>query len=301
MGTTANTASASGKRQLDWKNLSLLTIFHLTAIFTVVYLAALHFSWWTVGFGFLWFALCGLSITAGYHRLFSHRTYKTGAPQRLFLLLFGAASVQNSCLDWCIDHRAHHIKTDHDGDPYNITKGFFWAHMGWILHKNPEPRDESLVPDLLADPLVRFQARFYYPLVVLMGFLVPFGVGWAWGDPLGAFLVAGVLRLVLQFHQTWAVNSMAHTVGSQNYTKKVTARDSLLTALFTLGEGYHNFHHKFQTDYRNGIRWFHFDPTKWILFLTSKVGLTWDLKRTPKAAIERARGEVKAENLRAAA
>ncbi len=301
MKTTANTGPTSRRQSLDWVNLSLMAFFHLAAIFAVIYLATFHFSWWTVGFGFVWFALCAFSISAGYHRLFSHRTYKTGAPQRLFLLLFGAASVQNSCLRWCMDHRAHHVKTDTEGDPYNIKRGFFWAHMGWILHKKSHPNDESLVPDLLADPLVRFQHRFYYPLAALMSFALPFGVGWAWGDPLGALLVAGVLRLVLQYHQTGAVNSLAHTLGSREYSTKVSARDSLFTALFTFGEGYHNFHHKFQADYRNGVRWFHYDPTKWILFLASKVGLTWNLKRTPILAIKRARSQVRAESLRPAA
>lgn len=280
--------------KLDWTNILFIAAAHVAAVLAIVYLAAVHFSWWTVGLGVVWFALCGLAITGGYHRLFAHPTYKATWPLRAFYLFFGAASVQNSALKWSADHRLHHSRTDQEEDPYNIRRGFFWAHIGWIFYKDlhPEPR---AVRDLRDDPLVLFQHRYYVPLAVFSAAILPGALGFLWGDALGALLVAGFLRLVVQWHATFAVNSVAHTIGSQPYTTKNSARDSLWTALITLGEGYHNFHHKFQLDYRNGIRWFHLDPTKWFVWTMSKLGVTRELKRTPDEVIERARRKVLAE------
>lgn len=271
---------------LDWVNLTTIAVCHLIAVGAILYMALVQFSWWTLGLGFLWFAFCGFAITGGYHRHFAHTTYKTNALVRFFHLLFGAAAVQNSALKWSSDHRRHHAFVDTPKDPYNIRQGFFWAHMRWVLHKADEKL--SSVRDLEADPLVRFQHRFYIPLAIVAGIVLPAAIGSLWGDPLGAVLVAGFLRLVVQWHATFSVNSMAHTVGDQPYSTQVSARDSFWTALVTLGEGYHNFHHRFANDYRNGIRWFHIDPTKWAIWSLSKVGFAWDLKRTPALAIQRA-------------
>ncbi len=282
------------KRKLDWVNLIFITTAHLMAVFAVVYLA-LHFSWWTLGSGFLWFALCGVSITGGYHRLFAHPTYQAAWPLRAFYLLFGAAAVQNSALKWSADHRLHHARTDTDDDPYNIRRGFWWAHIGWVLFKDNEERELPRVKDLRDDPLVRFQDKHYVLLAVLGGVVLPVAVGFAWGDPIGALLVAGFLRLVVQWHATFAVNSVAHMLGSQPFSTESSPRDSFWTALLTLGEGYHNFHHRFQLDYRNGIRWYHLDPTKWLVWLLSKVGMTWDLRRTPPKLVLAARQAVRNE------
>lgn len=277
-------------REKDWRNILVIGAAHLLALGGVAWLVFAQASPWTIGLGLLWFALCGMGITGGYHRLFAHKSYRASWPVRLFYLCFGAAAVQNSALKWSSDHRVHHAFTDRDGDPYNIRRGFFWAHMGWILFKDPSmPRDN--VRDLSADPLMRFQDRFYIPLAILFGAVLPWSLGWIWGDPWGALLVAGFLRLVLEWHATFFVNSLAHTLGSQPYCRVGSARDSFLTAIVTLGEGYHNFHHRFQADYRNGVRWYQLDPTKWLVWSLSKVGLTSDLRRTPPQAIERAKRE----------
>jgi stearoyl-CoA desaturase (delta-9 desaturase) len=216
---------------------------------------------------------------------------------RAFYLLFGAAAVQNSALKWSADHRIHHARTDTSEDPYNIRRGFWWAHMGWVFHKDPRPVDVRRVKDLAADPLVRWQDRYYIPIAILLGAALPLAIGFAWGDPIGALLVAGFLRLVVQWHATGAVNSVTHRFGTQPYSRRNSARDSSLAALITLGEGYHNFHHRFQIDYRNGVRWWHFDPTKWFVWSLSRVGLARDLRRTPPEEIRRARALVLAEEL----
>ncbi len=275
-------------RERDWVNILFLGSAHALALFAIVYMAAVQFSWWTFGLGTLWAGLCGLAITGGYHRCFSHPTHKASWLLRAFYLAFGAASVQNSALKWSADHRIHHARTDKDEDPYNISRGFWWAHIGWILWRD---RSESVVGvhDLEADPLVRFQHRWYVPLATAFGFVLPACLGFLWGDPIGALLVAGFLRLVLQWHSTFSVNSVAHTLGSRPFNQLSSARDSFWTAIITLGEGYHNFHHRFPMDYRNGARWYHLDPTKWFLWTSARFGLTRDLRRTPKERIRAAR------------
>ena len=277
------------RKRLDWTNTIVLSTFHLLAIFAIVYLAAIHFSPWTLLLGVAWFLACALSITGGYHRLFAHPTYVARWPLRVFYLLFGAASVQNSALKWSADHRLHHARTDTDADPYSIRRGFWWAHIGWVLWRAQAPIRPEVVKDLAADPLLRFQQRFYVPIAILMGAVVPFCIGLLWGDPIGAMLVAGFLRLVVQWHATFSINSVAHLIGKQPFCQRSTARDSFITALITLGEGYHNFHHRFKSDYRNGIRWYHFDPTKWWVWTMSKLGLTYNLRRVPAHVIEQAR------------
>jgi stearoyl-CoA desaturase (delta-9 desaturase) len=234
-----------------------------------------------------------VGITGGYHRLFAHPTYRASGAVRFFYLIFGAASVQNSALKWSADHRIHHTRTDQEQDPYNIRRGFWWAHIGWVFYK--DTHETRGVKDLEADPLLRWQDRNYVLLAVLVGFVAPLLIGWTWGDPLGALLVAGFLRLVVQWHATFAVNSFAHWMGSQPYSRANSARDSFWTALITLGEGYHNFHHRFQSDYRNGVRWYHFDPTKWFVWTLERLGLVSDLRRTSPEVIQRARQAVLAE------
>jgi len=281
------------ERRLDWTNTIFIISAHVLGVIAIVYVAVFHFSWWTIGLGVVWFALCGLSITGGYHRLFAHPTYKTNKLLRGFYLLFGAASIQNSALKWSADHRVHHARTDKDGDPYNIRRGFWWAHIGWVLFEDPE-REVNLncVPDLEADPMIVWQYRYYVWIAIAIGAVLPAAIALSWGDPIGAILVAGFLRTVVQWHATFSVNSVAHLIGSQPYSTANSGRDSFITALITLGEGYHNFHHRFGSDYRNGVRWFHFDPTKWFVWTMSLVGMTWDLKRTPPGAIRRARESV---------
>jgi stearoyl-CoA desaturase (delta-9 desaturase) len=280
---------------LSWTNILFIVCAHLLALAAITWVATVCVSPWTIGLGCLWFALCGVAITGGYHRLFAHPTYRACRALRAFYLLFGAASVQNSALKWAADHRTHHAKTDRAQDPYNIRRGFWWAHVGWIFFEDAGRGTARNVQDLAADPLIRWQDRHYVFLAILIAGVVPLLLGSVWGDALGALLVAGFLRLVLQWHATFAVNSFAHWLGSQPYSRKNSARDSFWTALVTLGEGYHNFHHRFQSDYRNGVRWYHFDPTKWFVWSLEKIGLTWDLRRTPATALRAARAAVLAE------
>ncbi len=280
------------KRQIDWVNTLTIILFHAFAVVAVAYIAMGKCSPWTFGLAVAWFVFSGLAITGGYHRLFSHRSFEAHWTVRSWFLLFAAAAVQNSALRWCADHRRHHSHTDRPEDPYDATKGFWWSHIGWIMCKPPKRTDPALVKDLAADPLVAIQDRFYVPFAFLMGAVVPGLIGLIWGDPIGGILVAGFLRLVVQWHATFSINSVAHILGSQPFSTRNSSRDSIWTAILTMGEGYHNYHHTFQCDYRNGIKWHHYDPTKWLVWTFDKVGLANNLRRVSDKVIESRRAKV---------
>lgn len=228
----------------------------------------------------LWI-LTGISITAGYHRLFSHRTYKAAWPVRAFFALFGAMAMQNSILVWSRDHRYHHGMVDTIGDPYNARRGFWYSHFAWVLRRGAHSGDLSNVDDLLRDPIVAFQHKHYSWLVWIANFAAVLGIGFAIGRPIQTFVISGLFRLLFVQHGTFLINSWAHMFGRRPWSTANTARDSWVLSLFTFGEGYHNYHHAFATDYRNGVRWYHFDPSKWLIWTLSKVGLAWNLKRVP--------------------
>jgi len=283
-----------------------------TILFTVTPLAALVFvPWYGITHGYSWAAVLlfvllqwagGLAITAGYHRLWSHRTYNAHWTVRLFFMLFGAMSLQNSILIWSSQHRTHHrFVDDVDKDPYSARRGFWFSHMGWILRDYPSgENDFSNARDLERDPMVMFQHRYYVPLTLFMNIAFPLLLGWAVGDVWGVFLLAGLLRLVINHHCTWFINSLAHMWGSQPYTDENSARDNGALAFFTFGEGYHNFHHIFQNDYRNGIRWWQWDPTKWLINALSAMGLADNLKTVPDLWIQRAQIAMQFKRMEAA-
>jgi len=279
----------------NYANILGLGFLHLAALAAPFYLGFVQFYWGTLLLGVLWYGMCCLGITAGYHRSFSHRAYDASGLLRWFYLLFGAAAMQTSALEWCADHRDHHSFTDRQKDPHNIKEGFFWAHMGWILNnRSDRPEvDYSRVKDLDQQRGFRFQKRFYWPLAIGVGWILPALIASLWGDVIGGLLLAGGLRVTLMLHATWCVNSVAHVLGKRTYSLAISARDSLITALITGGEGYHNFHHKFPADYRNAVRWYQYDPTKWFIWTMARLGLAYNLRRTTPQVVLAARERVR--------
>jgi stearoyl-CoA desaturase (delta-9 desaturase) len=278
--------------RINWITSSFLigTAF-LTVTALPVYLWHFGVDWFQLAMFGSFVVLTGFSITAGYHRLFTHRSYEARWPLRLLVLIFGAGAFENSVLMWTSEHRRHHKHTDHDEDPYDITKGFFHAHIGWLLFKlNPQPPFDNAV-DLQKDALVRWQHRHIHTLAVVTGFLLPTLLGFlwnGWSGALGGLLISGVARVVVVQHCTFFINSACHTIGRQPYSRRCSARDSLLLAFFTFGEGYHNYHHEFQHDYRNGVKPWQYDPTKWLIWLLSKFGVASRLRRVAPEKIEAA-------------
>jgi stearoyl-CoA desaturase (delta-9 desaturase) len=222
--------------------------------------------------------LTELGIGAAYHRFYSHRCYKLSRPVEVVLLFLATLATQGNALRWSFDHRLHHSYVDTDDDPYSIKKGFWYAHVLWLFHKE-KPIDLKRVPDLVKNPLVMFQYRYGHVLSMAGNFLVFLIAGWALGDFLGAFVLVWWTRLAVGHHLTWFINSLAHTWGERTYSKEHSAVDNAIIAVLTVGEGYHNYHHTFPADYRNGVRWYQIDPTKWLIFGLSKLGLARDLRR----------------------
>jgi stearoyl-CoA desaturase (Delta-9 desaturase) len=273
--------------RLNWVNVTYFSLLHLLGFIGIYYMIFVHFSL-SILYLFLILTVAGsFSITGGYHRYFSHKSYKCTSLLKVYYLLIGAASMQNSAITWAQDHRIHHAYTDKEQDPYSIMKGFWWAHMGWVFYKRSGPKTYSHVHDLFEDKLTSLQHDYYIPLGIALGFIIPMSIGAIMGDLLGGFLVAACLRLVVQYHSTWSVNSFAHKLGSQPYGRNDSSRNSLVTALLTLGEGNnHNYHHRFPSDSRNGVRWYDFDPTKWLIWIAAKLNLAYDLRITPEKQIK---------------
>lgn len=274
--------------KINWVPAVFLLLTPLLALILVPWYGLTHgFStgaWVTCG---LFYAWSGMGITAGYHRLWAHKTYKASLPVRLFLLTGATLAVQSSAFDWCSGHRNHHRYVDDVyKDPYSAKRGFWFSHFGWMLKNYPSStHDFKNIPDLTADPFLSAQHRFYVLWIVLTNVGLSLLIGYLIGDIWGTLILAGLLRLVLNHHATFFINSLAHIWGSQPYTDENTAKDNAILSLVTWGEGYHNYHHIFQYDYRNGVKWWQFDPTKWLIFGLYKLGLTSDLKRVPKLNI----------------
>ena len=245
------------------------------------------------------FYICAtsFSITVGYHRLFAHAAFKANALIRFATLFFGAAAFEQSALKWASQHRDHHRYVDTDRDPYSIKKGFFYAHMGWLIFWE-HYYDCGNVRDLQKSRLIMHQHRFYPLWAVTAGILTPVVIGALTGHMMGAFLLSVCARLAVVHHATWCINSVCHTFGKATYDIYSSARDHWLAAIITNGEGYHNYHHHFPWDYRNGVRWYHWDPTKWGIAILSRLGLVWDLRRVSGFRILAAR--LAAENQRIA-
>jgi stearoyl-CoA desaturase (delta-9 desaturase) len=288
------------KLPLDWKNIALLAFVHVVALGGMAIYLPLHgLSLAALLIGAVLTTLTIFSISAGYHRLFSHKAYQAHPVFRFLLLGFGAGAFQNTALAWAADHRRHHGRTDSDLDPYDARRGFWHSHMGWVLRKADPAIKPAPVRDLARDPLVVWQDRHYGLVSIAFGVALPVLLGLAFGDIWGGFIVGGAVRLLLVFHATFSINSFAHRFGSQPYSDRSSARDHLLTALISMGEGYHNFHHAFPSDYRNGVQAHQYDPTKWILRALSATGLVRALKRTPAPAIVRARLRMDEQRLQA--
>jgi stearoyl-CoA desaturase (Delta-9 desaturase) len=224
------------------------------------------------------FFACGLSITAGYHRLFAHRAYEAKGPFKALVLFFGTIALQGSVAFWTHTHRLHHQFTDKEKDPHNITKGFFYAHMGWLFHKQPRI-DPAIIPDIVNDKLCAFQHRNYYWLAIALNALMVAIFAAAFNDVWGAIVFAFGVRAIVIHHATWFINSLAHTWGSRIFSREHSAVNNAIVAIFTMGEGYHNYHHVFPSDYRNGVRWYQYDPTKWLIWIGERLGMVKNLKK----------------------
>nr|CBN81527.1 Stearoyl-CoA desaturase [Dicentrarchus labrax] len=273
-----------------WKNVLLMTLLHLAALYAVSIVPSASIL------TLLWSALCflisALGITAGAHRLWSHRSYKASLPLRIFLGFANSMAFQNDIFEWARDHRVHHKYSETDADPHNAVRGFFFAHIGWLLvRKHPDVIEKGRkleLNDLLADKVVMFQRKYYKPSVLLMCFFVPMFVPWyMWGESLWvAYFIPAVLRYTMVLNATWLVNSAAHMWGNRPYDKNINPRENKFVAFSAIGmekriarEGFHNYHHSFPYDYATSEFGCKLNLTTCFIDFMCFLGLAKDCKR----------------------
>jgi stearoyl-CoA desaturase (delta-9 desaturase) len=239
------------------------------------------------------YALRMWAVTAGYHRYFAHRSYKTSRAFQLVLALLGATSMQNGPIWWASVHRRHHKDSDGPRDPHSpLEHGFWYAHVGWVFDRSvPRPYDESNVRDLLRFPEIRWVDRHEWVPLVAYGvacFVIGGAPGLVWG------LVVSTLAV---FHATMLINSLAHVWGSRRFATADASRNNALLALITFGEGWHNNHHHYMSSARQGFRWWELDVSYCVLRVLAWVGLVHDLREPPASArVSRRRDPVDAQD-----
>ncbi|XP_058789170.1 acyl-CoA Delta-9 desaturase-like [Phymastichus coffea] len=241
--------------KIVWKNVIILSLLHVGAFYGL-YLVCTSAKVFTFVFTCCYSHLGGMGITAGVHRLWAHRAYKAKWQLRLLLTFCNTIAFQDPVIHWARDHRLHHRHAETDADPYNAKRGFFFAHVGWLLcRKHPEVKEKGKtidVSDLFSDPILRFQYDHYFALTILCAAIIPTVVpvyGWneSWTS---AFFVATVMRYILSLHSTWLVNSAAHFYGNRPYDRNIYSAENGAVAFLTFGEGWHNYHHAFPWDYK---------------------------------------------------
>jgi stearoyl-CoA desaturase (delta-9 desaturase) len=218
-------------------------------------------------------------ITAGYHRYFSHRTYKLGRGMQFLMAFGGATCAQKGVLWWAGHHRHHHKYSDTETDVHSPRRGFWWSHMGWILCNKYDATPLDKIKDFARYPELRFLNKYHLLPPTLLGVAVFLYGGWS------ALWIGFFLSTVLLYHGTFTINSLSHVFGSRRYETTDTSRNSLLLALLTLGEGWHNNHHQYQASANQGFFWWEIDISYYVLRMLSWVGLVRDLKTPPEKVL----------------
>ncbi|PVV00383.1 hypothetical protein BB560_005241, partial [Smittium megazygosporum] len=272
-------------QKIHWAHVIVLPLVQILAIYGA-YTTFVQRK--TLVFSIIYYYYSSLGITAGHHRLWSHNSFKAKKLLEILLVIASCASVEQSIFRWVRDHRAHHRYNDTPLDPTNALKGFYHSHIGWLFYKrNKKDLGHVDTSDLKENPLIRFQHDNYPLLILIFSILLPTYVcGLGWGDWRGGFYYAAIFRLAVIHQLTFCNNSIAHMFGKPNYGDTQSARDSGLVAIFTLGEGFHNFHHEFPEDYGCPNYFNQYDITKFFIDAMAFLGLAYDLNTSPRAEIE---------------
>ncbi|XP_022361824.1 stearoyl-CoA desaturase 5 [Enhydra lutris kenyoni] len=281
---------AGRARRVVWRNVAPPGPLHAAALSSLALVPAARPL--TLLWAYFCFLLNALGVTASAHRLRSHRSHKAQLPLRIFLAAAYSMASQNDIFEWARDHRVHHRYSETDVDPHNAHRGCCFSHIRWLFvrkHRNVIEKGRKLdLTDLLADPVVRYQRKYYKITVVLMCFAVPTTVPWCfWGESLwNSYCLASILRYTISLNVTWLVNSAAHMYGNRPYDKHISPWQNLLVTLGTIGEGFHSYHHTFPLDYSASEFGLHFNSTTWFIDLMCWLGLAPDRKRATKPMIE---------------
>ncbi|RWS13092.1 stearoyl-CoA desaturase-like protein [Dinothrombium tinctorium] len=284
------------KLQLKYANIIGWIIVHSIFLYGLYVILTGSVKWQTFLFAWILYWFSGFGGTAGAHRLWTHRAFKATFKLRLLLCYFNCTCYIGSIYDWVRDHRVHHKYTETDADPHNALRGFFFSHIGWLMcKKHPEVIAKGKLIDMSdveADPIVRIQRKYYYPLVFLCCFAIPTLVPHLfWSETVSnAFLVPGIVRWVIQLHAIFLVNSAAHLYGRHPYDKNINPAENFFVSAVVGGEGFHNYHHVFPWDYRASELGWLFNPTKTFIDAMAAIGWAYDLK-TAKPSVIRHRKE----------
>lgn len=271
----------------NYANITILIIIHLLAVGGLAYIVLHGVNRAEVIFSFTAYLLGGFGITALYHRSWTHHAVQYVSPLEAFLAICSVFTLQGQGTEWVANHIRHHQHTDNEDDPHNILEGFWWAHQNWVFFRRAKelPR---LPERLTSNRIFMAQGRYYVLLSFSLNVLLPAYVSWASGAPWWGGILLSALRLLVCNHLIYAINSLCHLFGAQPYSTRDTSRN-VWWYPFTLGEQYHNYHHTFPRDYRNGIRWFDFDPTKWLIWSAHKLHLASPPHQTTPEKIHLAR------------
>jgi stearoyl-CoA desaturase (delta-9 desaturase) len=286
----------------------------ITGLITVLPVLALAVAVWQAWDGWLHasdvivfvilYALTGLGVTVGFHRLFTHRSFKTGPAVRGVLAVFGSAAIEGPVISWVADHRKHHAFSDHEGDPHSphVDHGIGWsgalrgllhAHVGWLFRHDQRGARSRYAPDLLRDPVVRFVDKTFF-VWALGGLALAFGLGVAIGGTLAAGLTAllwgGGVRMFVLHHVTYSINSVCHVFGRRAYATKDQSRNVPWLALLSFGESWHNNHHAFPTSARHGLGRHQVDLSAAVIRGLEATGLAWDVVRVSDERLRRESG-----------
>jgi stearoyl-CoA desaturase (Delta-9 desaturase) len=241
----------------------------------------------------LTYALTGIGVTVGFHRLLTHRSFSTSPALRALLAALGSAAVEGPVIEWVANHRKHHRYSDKPGDPHSphvdhgsgwrgALTGLYHAHVGWIFNGEGLAGRERYAKDLLADPVVSFIDRTFL-VWVLAGLAFPFAIGFALTGTLvgglAGMLWGGAVRMFFLHHATFSINSLCHYFGRRTFATGDESRNLSWLALPTFGEAWHNNHHAFPTSARHGLRWWQLDPSAWLIVALERAGLVWDVVR----------------------
>lgn len=288
------TEAKSVHRKLDlvWRNIIIFAYLHAVAAYGF-YLMLTSARIYTSIYAILSYQLAGFGITAGAHRLWSHRSYKAKWPLRLFLTFCNTLAFENSVIEWSRDHRVHHKFSETDADPHNAKRGFFFAHMGWLLcRKHPDVIEQGKkldVSDLYADPIIRFQHKYYFFLMPVICFILPVPIPvYLWNETwLNAFCI-NIFRFVFTLHASWLVNSAAHMFGDRPYDKYINPSENLTVSILALGEGWHNYHHTFPWDYKAAeLGKYSVNFSTCLIDICAKLGLAYDLKSVSEEMVKK--------------
>ena len=261
------------KTGINWPTCITMVVFHLGAV------AAPFMFNWRVGIasGLLWWLAGSLGVGIGYHRLLTHRGFKTPKIVEYFLTFCGTLALEAGPIAWVVTHRIHHAHTDAPGDPHTPRDGSWWAHIGWVLTGTAQRYDKAVceryAPDLMNDPVHRWLEKFYYVPIIVLGIVLLAAGGWP-------MLFCGIFfRVTFNLHATWLVNSATHMWGKRRFDTNEDSRNSWWVALLTFGEGWHNNHHAHPTSARHGLRWYEIDFNWWGIRALQLLGLARAIKR----------------------